>query len=118
MRGAWITVACLGLGACSQAPVLQVPVVPVGTEYKESAAWMPVQPTDVLPQGDWWTAYGDTELDGLQARLVADSPDLAAAYALRKGLTRAVAAAFDRCDAIVTAVSLGTPPRFDQFEGS
>lgn len=81
MRGAWITVACLGLGACSQAPVLQVPVVPVGTEYKESAAWMPVQPTDVLPQGDWWTAYGDTELDGLQARLVADSPDLAAAFA-------------------------------------
>ncbi len=81
MRGAWITVACLGLGACSQAPVLQVPVVPVGTEYKESAAWMPVQPTDVLPQGDWWTAYGDTELDGLQARLVADSPDLAAALA-------------------------------------
>jgi NodT family efflux transporter outer membrane factor (OMF) lipoprotein len=81
MRGAWTAFACLGLGACSQAPVLEVPAVPVAPAYKEAAPWTPAQPADDLPRGDWWTLYGDPELDALQARLLAGSPDLAAALA-------------------------------------
>jgi len=34
-----------------------------------------------LPRGDWWKLYGDADLNALQARLIAHSPDLAAALA-------------------------------------
>jgi NodT family efflux transporter outer membrane factor (OMF) lipoprotein len=81
MRLPWAAIACLGLGACSQAPVLEVPSVPVAGEYKEAADWVPAQPADDMPRGDWWAQYGDAELDQLQSRLAADSPDLAAALA-------------------------------------
>jgi NodT family efflux transporter outer membrane factor (OMF) lipoprotein len=69
------------LGACSQAPLLKLPDVPVASAYKEAAPWTPAQPADDLPRDAWWTAYGDTELNALQQRLVTGSPDLAAALA-------------------------------------
>ncbi len=72
--------AC-ALAACSQAPTLKLPEVPVATAYKEAAPWTTAQPADQLPRDAWWTLYGDAELDALQQRLIANSPDLAAALA-------------------------------------
>ena len=71
----------LALAACSQAPVLRLPDVPLAPSYKEAAPWTTAQPADQLPRGAWWTAYGDGELDALQQRLLTGSPDLAAALA-------------------------------------
>lgn len=69
------------LGGCSFAPPLAVPEVPVATAYKEEAPWTQARPADELPREAWWTLYGDAELDALQKRLIANSPDLAAALA-------------------------------------
>jgi NodT family efflux transporter outer membrane factor (OMF) lipoprotein len=69
------------LGGCSLAPALKVPDVPIALSYKEEAPWTPAKPADELPRDAWWTLYGDAQLDALQARLLDNSPDLAAAFA-------------------------------------
>src|SRR5882672_11335462 len=73
--------ATVALSGCSLAPTLTLPDVPVAAAYKEVSPWTPAQPADGLSRGDWWTMYGDDELNGLQRRLIEHSPDLAAALA-------------------------------------
>jgi len=80
VAGAVLTAAAT-LGGCSMAPRLTLPDVPTAAVYKETGPWTPAQPADGLPRGDWWKLYGDADLNALQARLIADSPDLAAALA-------------------------------------
>lgn len=71
----------LALSACSLAPPLQLPEVPLAAQYKEQAPWTAAAPADQLPREQWWQLYGDAELDRLQQQLQAHSPDLAAALA-------------------------------------
>ncbi len=71
----------LALGACSLAPPLRIPDVPVAGNYKETAPWTPARPADDLPRDAWWTLYGDADLNAMQKRLIENSPDLAAALA-------------------------------------
>ena len=68
-------------GGCSMAPKLTIPDVPTAAAYKELAPWTPAQPADATPRGDWWTMFGDADLNALQTRLIQHSPDLAAALA-------------------------------------
>jgi len=71
----------LALGGCSLAPELKIPDVPIADSYREAAPWTPAEPSDGLRRDAWWSLYGDAELNALQARLVENSPDLAAAFA-------------------------------------
>ena len=98
--------AAVTLGGCSLAPKLTLPDIPVAATYKEESPWTPAQPADGLPRGDWWTMFGESELDALEKRLVEHSPDLAAALArynqasaysdqLRSGLFPSVALGVD-----------------------
>ena len=48
--------------------------------FKEAAPAAATADT-ALPRQDWWRAYQDAELDGLQQRLADNSPDLASALA-------------------------------------
>ncbi len=81
MRLAQIAVVATMLGACSMAPRLELPQVPTAASFKESAPWTSATPGDTLPRDAWWRLYGDDQLDRLQERLIANSPDLAAALA-------------------------------------
>ncbi len=78
--GAVLT-AAVTLSGCSLAPPLKIPDVPTAAVYKEAGPWMPAQPADGLSRGEWWTMYGDADLNALQTRLIDHSPDLAAALA-------------------------------------
>jgi NodT family efflux transporter outer membrane factor (OMF) lipoprotein len=80
-QGLLVLAAAGVLGACSFAPALDIPDVPAAPAYKEESPWARAVPADELPREAWWTLYGDAELDALQSRLVAGSPDLAAALA-------------------------------------
>jgi NodT family efflux transporter outer membrane factor (OMF) lipoprotein len=71
----------LTLAGCTQAPPLRLPTLAVPQSYREAAPWVRAQSADELPRPDWWTLYGDPELDALQQRLIQGSPDLAAALA-------------------------------------
>jgi NodT family efflux transporter outer membrane factor (OMF) lipoprotein len=76
-----VIAAAIAASGCSMAPKLEIPVVPTAQGYKEKAPWTPAAPADSLPRDSWWTLYGDTDLNALQVKLVANSPDLAAALA-------------------------------------
>jgi NodT family efflux transporter outer membrane factor (OMF) lipoprotein len=80
----------LGVGGCSLAPRMKTPDVPAGEAYKELGPWTQAQPADRLPRDSWWMLYETPEIDGLQKRLIAGNPTLAAAladYAQAKALS-------------------------------
>lgn len=90
---AQVALLCLGLAACNSVPTLNLPKVPVAAQFKEAAPWTPALPADVLARGPWWTLYADEQLNGLQQKLIDNSPDLKAALAryqqARAGLQQA-----------------------------
>ena len=73
--------AAVVLSACMRAPLPVVPEPPVPAAYKAAGPWLLAQPADQLPREGWWTLFDDRELDALQSRLLAGSPDLQAAQA-------------------------------------
>lgn len=103
-----LAVAVVMSSGCSFAPPLDVPTVtPPVEQFKETAPWTQAQPADTLPREAWWTLYGDAELDVLQKRLLANSPDIAAALArYRQAVAynaRIRAALFPTVDAVANA---------------
>ncbi|MDA8457230.1 efflux transporter outer membrane subunit [Acidovorax sp. GBBC 3334] len=74
----------LSLTACSVAPVYQPPVLatPVPAAFKEAGAlWQPAAPADAVPRGDWWTLFGDDDLNRLAAQVQVSNQNIAAAVA-------------------------------------
>ena len=78
LSGAALT---LLLGGCALAPPLKTPDIPAASAYKEIGPWTQAHPADRLPRDSWWTLYDSAELDGLEQRLIAGNPTLAAALA-------------------------------------
>jgi NodT family efflux transporter outer membrane factor (OMF) lipoprotein len=81
VRKAAGAIAMLVVAGCSLAPQEKIPDVPIAARYKETAPWIVAQPSDALPRDAWWSLYGDEELNALEIRLIANSPDLASALA-------------------------------------
>lgn len=69
------------LTGCSLAPAYHPPATPSTQAYRDTGPWTIAQPSDRQPRGDWWHLYGEAELDALQAKLLANNADLAAALA-------------------------------------
>jgi multidrug efflux system outer membrane protein len=70
------------LAACSLAPEYEIPEAPTTETFKETAGdWQQGAPADTVDRGKWWQAFGDPELDALEARLQTSSQDLRAAIA-------------------------------------
>jgi len=69
------------LSGCSFAPqyVPTTTVTPVA--FKEAGPWVEATPLDAAPRGEWWTVFGDKQLNALETQLVAQNPSLAAAAA-------------------------------------
>lgn len=80
-RPALLLLLAAAVSGCSFAPRMQTPEISVADSYKELGPWTTAAPADQLPRAAWWHLYGDQELDALQERLIAGSPDLAAALA-------------------------------------
>lgn len=78
-RTALTAIVAAALTGCSLAPPYSVPAAPTAPAYKELGKWQPAE-VGVAP-GPWWSAFGDTVLDGLEARIESGSPDLAVAIA-------------------------------------
>lgn len=68
------------LAACAAAPDYAPPQVAAPVAFKEAGDWTAVPETPPAP-GQWWTAFGDPDLDALEARIDAGNPDLATAVA-------------------------------------
>ena len=99
-----ISVLCLA--SCTLAPKYVAPEAPVPSVYKETGPWAPASPTDTLPRGDWWSVYGDDNLNKLERQLDKGNPDLAIALAR-----------FDQANSLVTQAEAALVPELD-FTGN
>jgi multidrug efflux system outer membrane protein len=79
-RGWTAGLIAASLSGCSLAPPYTVPPSPTAPAYKEGGPWQPATTAAVDP-GTWWTVFGDPVLNGLEARIEAGNPSLAAAVA-------------------------------------
>ncbi len=88
LRIGTVIVALFAAG-CSVGPKYQQPAIQVPTawkeqppeSYKESQGWKTGQPADTLLRGDWWTIFGDAELNALEQQINLSNQNLKAAQA-------------------------------------
>lgn len=77
------------LGGCAVGPNYKRPAVSAPAAYKEAEGWKPAEPSDAVARPDWWKAFGDPVLDGLEAQVAVSNQTLAqaeAAYRQAKAL--------------------------------
>jgi outer membrane protein, multidrug efflux system len=72
--------AGLSLAGCSLAPDYHPPEIATAPAYKESGDWQTAG-TDIPASGKWWEIFADPTLSGLEERVEAGNPSLAAAVA-------------------------------------
>jgi len=72
------------LSGCEIGPDFRAPTAPIPGAYKEApkpaAGWTQANPADGLPKGQWWTLYGDDDLNKLEPLVAVSNQTLAADY--------------------------------------
>ena len=81
IRIALAVIAAAALGGCTVGPDYRRPEIDVPAAYKEAGAWKPAQPADGAERGAWWKAFGDPQLDALEARIEIGNQNLRLAEA-------------------------------------
>ncbi len=62
--------AAFALSSCFEVgPDFKLPSSPILPQYKEIKGWKRATPADGLPKGDWWLAFHDPVLSGLEQRV-------------------------------------------------
>ncbi|HEY5227589.1 MAG TPA: efflux transporter outer membrane subunit [Opitutaceae bacterium] len=65
-------------------PDYKLPETTTPSEYRYASPvveWNPAMPSDGAPRGHWWAAFGDSTLNGLEARALSGNQDLRMAAA-------------------------------------
>ncbi len=78
LRLACAVLLCSAATACMVGPNYHRPPVATPPAFKEAKGWAPAQPSDAADKKDWWTAFGDPELDSLEERVSVSNQTLAA----------------------------------------
>ena len=86
-RRSLIPILLLATG-CTVGPDYKRPEVEVPAAYKENRTensgelgWKQAEPSDLKPRGEWWTIFGDPELDALMKKVDVSNQTIAAAEA-------------------------------------
>jgi NodT family efflux transporter outer membrane factor (OMF) lipoprotein len=94
LRPAALTsVGALLLSGCMVGPKYVKPTVPMAPGYKEAGSdaykensdWHVAQPSDAIQRGEWWTIFGDAELNVLEPQVAENNQSLKAADARFRG---------------------------------
>jgi NodT family efflux transporter outer membrane factor (OMF) lipoprotein len=81
------SLCCFAIAACSPiGPDYVRPTVDTGSDWKstkgaDAITWNTAKPSDAAPKQDWWTIFGDQELNDLEAKCLANNPSLQASVA-------------------------------------
>ncbi|MBD1554299.1 efflux transporter outer membrane subunit [Pseudomonas typographi] len=60
-----VALGCGLLAACAVGPDYQRPSMATPAQFKQAEGWSAATPADTRSKGDWWTSYGDPQLDAL-----------------------------------------------------
>jgi NodT family efflux transporter outer membrane factor (OMF) lipoprotein len=91
-RVAGLALAALAAG-CMVGPDYERPSAPTSPAFKESEGWKRAEPRDDAPRGEWWVAFGDSDLDALMPRVDVSNQTIQAAEAQVRFAHAAVLAA-------------------------
>src|SRR5271168_2816934 len=99
MKGCCTALAVAGiLAGCNLAPTYDPPHPLLPDSYQGSGPFGVAQPEEALsPRGDWWTLFGDEQLNQLEDQLGRENPTLQAtadAYAQARSLAAEAQSAF------------------------
>jgi NodT family efflux transporter outer membrane factor (OMF) lipoprotein len=89
VSGLAIALAILPLSGCMVGPKYKTPAAITAPSFKEAPpasfgeqdGWKPGQPSDTKLKGDWWTVFGDPQLNTLEAQVDGANQSLKAAEA-------------------------------------
>jgi outer membrane protein, multidrug efflux system len=76
-----LTLALSMLAACTVGPDYKTPMTDAPPTWRTDSYWRLAQPSHAPLAPEWWQAYGDTTLDGLETQALAQNQTLAAASA-------------------------------------
>jgi NodT family efflux transporter outer membrane factor (OMF) lipoprotein len=84
-----VVLALLTLAGCATGPAYVRPDVAVPMSYKEAESsdttpgvrWSPASPRDLEERGDWWSIFGDPQLQQLESQATAANQSIDAALA-------------------------------------
>lgn len=71
-----VTAVAALLAGCVVGPDYERPTVETPQDWR----WKVAEPRDEVPRGEWWTVFGDPQLDELQRMAMQDNLDLQAAF--------------------------------------
>src|ERR1051325_8700144 len=82
---------CLS-SACKVGPKYKTPTAPVPPAFKEPlpSNWKTANPQDGTLRGDWWTIFGDSQLNDLETQVNISNQSVAVAEAQFRGARAAV----------------------------
>src|SRR6202790_5520094 len=77
------TLALAGVlfGGCSVGPNYKRPAAQAPAKWEVQAPWREATPKDSVPKTDWWSVFGDEELNALETDLLAANQTLKVAFA-------------------------------------
>ncbi|WP_255989473.1 efflux transporter outer membrane subunit [Chitinolyticbacter albus] len=81
MRWVIPLVAALALAGCAAGPDYVRPQLAEVPAWQASLPWQQGEPADAQPKGEWWTVFGDTELNALQRQALDANQNLQLAAA-------------------------------------
>jgi NodT family efflux transporter outer membrane factor (OMF) lipoprotein len=73
-------IGLLSLSGCMVGPNYHRPQLALPASYKAAAGWVRATPADGAPKGDWWRAFGDTQLNRLEPQVAVRNATLLADY--------------------------------------
>jgi NodT family efflux transporter outer membrane factor (OMF) lipoprotein len=75
-----IPLGFLALSGCMVGPNYHRPTTTTPPAFKEAAGWLPANPSDAAPKGDWWVDFNDPVLSALEPLVAVDNPTLLEDY--------------------------------------
>ena len=73
--------APLALAGCMVGPDYVRPEAPVTPQYKEAGSWKAAEPRDAIARGNWWSVFGDPQLDALEQQVAVSNQNVLVAQA-------------------------------------
>jgi NodT family efflux transporter outer membrane factor (OMF) lipoprotein len=70
----------LALSACAMGPDYKRPTIVSPAQFKENNDWIKAAPLAVPHQGEWWSIFGDAELNKLEPRVITANQSLQASF--------------------------------------
>jgi NodT family efflux transporter outer membrane factor (OMF) lipoprotein len=89
-RSIFVAASMLLLGGCMVGPKYAKPTVPIAPVFKEGNGWKTASPNDQALRGDWWTMFGDPQLNVLETQVDTANQTLKAAEANYRAAREAI----------------------------